>query len=128
MKKYLLIPLFATLSGCSALSTLIASSWDTNQSKVSIDIRQSIAQLDCANLQIGDVKRIQDQVQWLSLYNESKETIDISRVTAPLAVTVDEFYVHTQKNPTSKVYCELKRKILSEQALIVSKAIIRRNP
>ncbi len=129
-----MIKIFATISmaialtGCAAITSNIPSFWDDNQSAKIIDVRQSIAQLDCKQPHAPQVKRIADNIQWFDLYSESKglRQTDVRKLIAPMKETVDDFYKRSVEKEGSAAYCEAKKKIMSAQAEKAASAVLSR--
>ena len=128
MKHVLAVAAFTlVLQGC-ALHSIIPSFWDDNQSAAMIDVRQSINQLNCAEPQAPQVKRIKDKLEWFDLYSESKgmQQNDVRALTKPMQETVDDFYKRSVDKEGSKVYCEAKKKILQTQASKAAEGVLGR--
>jgi len=125
MKKLLAIAIcIIGLSGCSSLGNLIPSKWDDNQAKAVIDIRQSAANFDCAGDQKAQLVALGNQVQWFNLYAESKGTADMAKLNDVFATTVKEYQDRVKAGPVSPLYCDLKKKIMVQQADIMAKAVL----
>lgn len=118
--KAIILALALSLSGC-ALVDKIPSRWDVNQAKVTTDLRQVTHNFDCKGDQRAQLKVIAEQVQWFDLYSESKGTKDVAKLTATMKDTVKEFQDRAQ--PVSPLYCDLKRKIMIQQADIIARAV-----
>lgn len=119
MKRLAVILMFTTLSGCSSLVDMIPSRWDVNQAKVTTDLRQATHNFDCKGDQRAQLKVIAEQVQWFELYSESKGTKDVAQLGKTLQATVKEFQDRAQ--PVSPLYCDLKKKLMIQQADIIAK-------
>ena len=119
--KALILILAIGLSGCAGLLEKIPSRWDVNQAKVTTDLRQSTHNFDCKGDQRAQLKVIAEQVQWFDLYAESKGTKDVARLTEIMKTTVKEFQDRAQ--PVSPIYCEIKRKLMIQQADIIAKTV-----
>ena len=124
MKKIILLVAFLSLTGCSSLTNLIPSKWDDNQSRAVIDIRQSAANFDCAGDQKAQLIALGNQVQWFNLYAESKGTADMAKLNDVFATTVKEYQDRIKTGPVSPLYCDLKKKIMVQQADIMAKAVL----
>jgi hypothetical protein len=118
----------AALSGCAAIKEQIPSFWDDNQSAKVIDIRQSVAQLDCKQPHAPQAKRIKDNIQWLHLYSESKgwRQNDVLRLIKPMEETVDDFYKRSTEKQGSEMYCEIKKKLMTTQSDSVASSVLGR--
>jgi hypothetical protein len=117
MKKLLLITLVA-LAGCA----YIPSGWDANQSKIATDMQQTTRQLDCTAPDAG-LAKLADEIQWFDLYAKAKGTADIAPLSATLLTTVTEFQDRKKKEAVSPFYCELKKKIMIQDADIIAKTV-----
>jgi hypothetical protein len=132
MKKSLAIAVVAMfLSGCSTVSTVkgwIPSFWDDNQSAKIVDVRMSVEKLDCSQDQLLQVVKIRDDLQWFQLYSQSKgwRQADVLRVIKPMQETVDDMYKRAKDQQGSKLYCELKKKVMQSQAERAASAILGR--
>lgn len=117
---------FIFLVGCSAIKDKLPSFWDDNQSRIVIDIRQAVIDLDCKKThapQVADIKRHMD---WLILYSQIKDTRDIIRLVKPMNDTVNDFYDRSMTKQGSEAYCTMKKKILDTQSSTVAKAVLGR--
>jgi hypothetical protein len=129
MKRYLIIPLLAlTLSGCATVKEWIPSFSDPNQSARIIDVRQSVAQLDCKQDHTPQVKKIKDNLQWFVFYSESKgwRQNDVLKLVKPMQETVDDFYKRSLDKQGTETYCEIKKKIMTTQADKAAGAVLGR--
>jgi hypothetical protein len=130
MKKILAIFAFALLSGCAGLTGLIPSFWDDNQSSRIISVRLDIERLDCKVQQKPQVIKIRDDLVWFRLYSESKggRQADVLALTKPMSETVEDWYkrVNAEGHRDNPIYCELKKKVLTEQSTRAAKAILGR--
>ena len=125
MKKLLLIAVLL-LSGCGTLSDLkdqIPSFWDGNQSVVVTDMQQIARHIDCT----GDVKpQLHDlfmKVEWYDLYANTKGTKDMAKLDQVMLTTIKEFQDRVAQGPVSPMYCDMKKKILIQQADIIAKTV-----
>lgn len=106
---------------------MLPSFWDDNQSKKIIDVRQSVAHLNCTQSHLPQVKKIHDQLEWFQLYSESKGFLqnDVLAVIKPMQETVEEFYKRSAgKDQGSVPYCEMKKKILIKQSAMAASAVM----
>jgi flagellar basal body L-ring protein FlgH len=128
MKKLLLISLLVTLSGCSTIKSWVPSFSDPNQSARIVDVRQSVAQLDCKQEHAPQVKRIKDNLQWFQLYSESKgwRQNDVLQLIKPMQESVDDFYKRSLDKQGSETYCEIKKKLLTTQSTKAAEAVLGR--
>ena len=116
------------MSGCSTVKEWVPSFSDTNQSASIIDVRLSVARLDCAQPQLVQVERIRDHIEWFELYSESKgwRQADVRRVVAPMKATVEDMYARVAVKDGSKTYCEMKKTVMQEQAARAAQVILGR--
>jgi hypothetical protein len=125
MKQLLLIALLA-LNGCSTLSDLkdqIPSRWDSNQSVVVTDIQQLVRHIDCSqdiNPQLHDLFM---RVEWYDLYATTKGTKDMAKLDAVMLNTIKEFQDRVAQGPVSPLYCDMKKKVLIQQADIIATTV-----
>jgi hypothetical protein len=132
MKKSITIAVVAlSLSGCSTMSTVkgwIPSFWDDNQSAKIVDVRMSVEKLDCTQDQLPQVSKIRDDLKWFELYSQSKgwRQADVLRVIKPMQETVDDMYKRAKEQQGSKMYCELKKKVMQSQSERAAKAVLGR--
>lgn len=134
MKKIILSLFLAfSLSGCIALaglSTLLPSSWDANQSAAITDIQQKSKRIDCKSdvtLLKKHLSSLDERVEWLIIYSESKKTNDIFNMTNVYNQTLKDMIKRVETKSISNSYCENKKTILVEQSYIISKALQGRN-
>jgi hypothetical protein len=129
MKKILaIIAVSFAVTGCASIQSLIPSFWDDNQSRAIIDVRQSVAQLNCEQEHAPQVKRIKDNLQWFELYSDSKgkRQQDVIRLVAPMKETVDDFYKRSTEKQGTKTYCEIKKKVMILQSDKAASAVLGR--
>lgn len=134
MKKIILSLFLAfSLSGCIALaglSTLLPSSWDVNQSAAITDIQQKSKRINCKS-EITLLKKhldsLDERVEWLIIYSESKKTDDIFNMANVYNQTLKDMIKRVETKSISNSYCENKKTILVEQSYIISKALQGRN-
>lgn len=134
MKKIILsLFLAVSLSGCIALaglSTLLPSAWDVNQSAVITDIQQKSKRINCKSevtLLKKHLDSLDERVEWLIIYSESKQTIDIFNMANVYNQTLKDMIKRVETKSISNSYCENKKTILVEQSYIISKALQGRN-
>jgi hypothetical protein len=113
------------LSGCATVQTWIPSFWDDNQSHYITEVRLSVERLDCQQPQVSQVTRIAEDLRRFELYSQAKGTLqkDVLRVIEPMQSTVKEW---SQRGEGSKTYCEIKKKLLTQQGERASKVILGR--
>ena len=124
MKKLLLTScVVLSLSGCSTIMEYIPSSWDVNQAKVITDIQQQSRNFDCKADLAPQIKRLSQDVEWFDIYSKTKPTRDIAKLNGTLTDTVKELQERVSKGPVSPLYCDLKKKIIQQQADILAKSV-----
>jgi hypothetical protein len=134
MKKIILSLFLAfSLSGCIALagiSALLPSGWDANQSAAITDIQQKSKRINCKN-EVTVLKKhldsLDERVEWLIIYSETKKTDDIFNMTNVYNQTLKDMIKRVETKSISNSYCENKKTILVEQSYIISKALQGRN-
>jgi adenine specific DNA methylase Mod len=111
------------LTGCSSLKDYWPSRWDANQSKAVTDIQQTTRNFDCKGDIASQSKVLADQVQWLDIYSQSKDTRDIAKITSNMNDTVKELRERSSKGAVSPLYCDLKKKIIIQQADMIAHTV-----
>jgi len=125
MKRLLLIALLA-LSGCSTLSDLkdqIPSFWDGNQSVVVTDMQQLTRHIDCTTDLKPQLHDLFMRVEWYDLYANTKGTKDMAKLDQVMLTTIKEFQDRASAGPISPMYCDMKKKILIQQADIIAQTV-----
>lgn len=123
MKRLLIVCAFFALTGCSTIMEYIPSSWDVNQAKVITDIQQQSRNFDCKADLAPQVNKLVQDVEWFDIYSKTKPTRDIAKLNGTLTTTVKEFQERVAKGPVSPIYCDLKKKIIQQQADILAKSV-----
>jgi hypothetical protein len=115
------------LTGCASITSVIPSFWDDNQSSRIIDVRLAVDRVDCVNALPG-VSRVRDDIEWFRLYSTSKGVLqkDVLAVIQPMQETAEDWYKRTQGGTASKVYCELKKSVMQQQAQRAASAVLGR--
>jgi hypothetical protein len=128
MNKLFAILSLIMLSGCASVVGWIPSFNDSNQSAKITDVRMAVDALDCARPQYVQVKRIQDELRWFELYSESAgiRNQDVIRVIKPMQATVGDFAKMVHDKDGSRVYCDLKKRAMQEQASRAATVILGR--
>ena len=124
MKNIIFILTIVGLQGCSTVQSVkdwIPSRWDVNQAKVVTDLRQQTHNFDCKQDQTAQLKAISANLQWFHLYSDSKDTKDVNKLLDTMRSTVKEFSDRPQ--PVSAIYCDLKKKLMIQQADIAAKTV-----
>jgi PBP1b-binding outer membrane lipoprotein LpoB len=123
MTRLLLILTFLSLTGCASVMEYIPSSWDANQAKVITDIQLQARHIDCKADLAPQIKRLSQDVEWFDIYAKTKPTRDINKLTGTITETVKELQDRVAKGPVSPLYCDLKKKIIQQQADILAKSV-----
>ena len=123
MKRLLLIIAFLSLTGCASIMEMIPSGWDVNQSKVITDIQLQVRHFDCKTDLAPQVNKLAQDVEWFDIYAKTKPTRDIAKLTGTITDTVKELQERVAKGPVSPLYCDLKKKIIQQQADILAKSV-----
>ena len=130
MKKLFAILSIALLQGCAGITGLIPSFWDDNQSARIISVRLDIERVDCKTAQLPQVAKIRDDLAWFKMYSESKggRQADVILLTKPMTETVEDWYkrASTEGHKDNPIYCDLKKRVLTEQSQRAAKAILGR--
>ena len=126
MKTLLAALSFALLTGCSTVIGWIPSFNDANQSARITDVRLAVDALDCAQAQHPQAVAISRELRWFELYSQSKglRQQDVQRIIEPIQGTAKEW--RARGDGGSRVYCEIKKRILTEQAARAATAILGR--
>lgn len=123
MKKLIAILTLVVLSGCSTILDYIPSGWDANQAKVITDIQLEVRHFDCKADLKPQVDQLARDVEWFDIYAKTKPTRDIAKLTGTITNTVKELQDRVAKGPVSPMYCDLKKKILQQQADILAGSV-----
>jgi hypothetical protein len=125
MSKLYVVCVVVLLSGCATVQSWIPSFWDANQSARITDVQLTVDRLNCAGDQLTQVTRIRDDLRWFELYSRSKGTVqqDVLKVIAPMQETVEDMYKRNTEGRGSVVYCELKKRIMQQQAARAAAAV-----
>ena len=126
MKKIILLAVFLTLSGCANVMTMIPSKWDDNQAKAITDIQQDARRFDCKGNLVAQLNKLDLEIEWFDIYAQTKPTRDVNKLTETLTTTVKEFQDRAAKGPVSPLYCDLKKKIIQQQADIIAAGVMGR--
>jgi hypothetical protein len=125
--RILTLLLVIALGGCASISSVVPSFWDDNQSARIVDVRLAVARVDCVNALPG-VSRVRDDIEWFRLYSTSKGALqkDVLAVIEPMQATAEDWYTRTVSGTSSKVYCELKKSVMQQQAQRAASAVLGR--
>ena len=123
MKKLLTVLAFLSLTGCASIMEMIPSRWDVNQAKVITDIQQQALRFDCKGDQTAQINELAKSVEWFDIYAKTKPTRDISKLTGTMDTTIHEYQERLKTGPVSPLYCDLKKKIIKQQADILAGSV-----
>jgi PBP1b-binding outer membrane lipoprotein LpoB len=123
MKKLIAMLALVALTGCSTIMEYIPSSWDVNQARSITDIQQQVRNFDCKADLAPQVNRLARDIEWFDIYAKTKPTRDIAKLTGTITDTVKELQDRVAKGPVSPLYCDLKKKIIQQQADILAKSV-----
>ena len=123
MKRLLIACVLVALSGCASIMEYIPSSWDVNQARSITDIQQQVRHFDCKADLAPQVNQLARNVEWFDIYSQTKPTRDINKLTGTIKDTVKELQERVAKGPVSPLYCDLKKKIIQQQADILAKSV-----
>lgn len=130
MRKLFTLCLILALQGCAGMNiySVIPSFWDDNQSARIIDVRQMVDSMDCAQPVLAQAQAVSRELRWFELYSESKgkRQQDVLVLIAPMQASVGDLVKRAEQGAVSKPYCEIKRKILQEQARAAASAVLGR--
>ena len=123
MKRLLVVLAFLSLAGCSTVKEWIPVRWDANQSNAITTIQQTTRNFDCKADIAQQAKGLSSQIQWFMIYSESKPTRDVIGPVGHMNDTVKELVDRSSKGPVSPVYCEIKKKLMIQQADMVAHTV-----
>jgi len=125
MKTLAAILTALTLTGCATVQSWIPSFWDDNQSNYIIDVRINTEQINCDQPQLPQVQALGQSLRRFELYSQAKGTLqkDVLRVIEPMQTSVKEWQ---DRKEVSKTYCEIKKKLLTQQGERASRVILGR--
>ena len=123
MKKLLVVLAFLSLTGCASIMEMIPSGWDANQAKVITDIQLEVRHFDCKADLKPQVDQLAKDVEWFDIYSQTKPTRDINKLTGTIKDTVKELQERVAEGPVSPLYCDLKKKIIQQQADILAGSV-----
>jgi PBP1b-binding outer membrane lipoprotein LpoB len=124
MKRLIAIAIVTLgLTGCASIMEYIPSGWDVNQAKVITDIQQRARHFDCKADLKPQVDQLAKDVEWFDIYAKTKPTRDIAKLTGTMTNTVNELQDRVSKGSVSPLYCDLKKKIIQQQADILAKSV-----
>jgi outer membrane biogenesis lipoprotein LolB len=123
MKRLLVVLTFLSLTGCASIMEMIPSRWDNNQAKVVTDIQQDARRFDCKGDVASQLASLEKSIEWFDIYAQTKPTKDIAKLTETLGKTVKEMQDRVKAGPVSPLYCDLKQKIIKQQADILAGSV-----
>ena len=123
MKKLLVVVAILSLTGCASVMEMIPSRWDVNQARVITDIQLQVRHFDCKADLAPQVNKLAQDVEWFDIYAKTKPTRDIAKLTGTITETVKELQDRVKAGPVSPMYCDLKKKIIQQQADILAGSV-----
>jgi len=125
MKLFTALIIAVSLTGCATVQSWIPSFWDDNQSAYITEARLSVERVNCALPQLPQVLTLSEDLRRFQLYSEAKGALqqDVLRVIEPMQTTVREW---RDRGEGSRVYCEIKKKLLAQQGERAAKVILGR--
>ena len=123
MKKLVAIIMLISLTGCASVMEMIPSRWDVNQARVITDIQQQSRRFDCKADQTSQLNELAKSVEWFDIYAKTKPTRDIAKLTGTVTATVKEYQDRLKTGPVSAMYCDIKLKIIKQQADILAGSV-----
>jgi TolA-binding protein len=129
MKLLAAVLVSVTLSGCAAVGAITSffpSKWDPNEAAAITDIRQQVRQLDCSDQTKlrQQMTTLQQRVDWLELYSDSRKNEDILKITKLFEITLKGM---SDRKEMSKFFCESKVKIMIKESDAIATAAQGRN-
>jgi hypothetical protein len=86
-------------------------------------MQQMTRHIDCT----GDLKTqlhsLFMKVEWYDIYATTKNTRDMAKLDQVMLTTIREFQERVDKGPVSPIYCDMKKKVLIQQADIIAKTV-----
>ena len=123
MKKLIAVVAFLSLTGCASIMDMIPSRWDVNQAKSITDIQQQAIRFDCKGDQVAQINALEQNIEWFDIYAKTKPTRDIAKLTGTMDKTIQEYQERLKTGPVSPLYCDLKKKIIKQQADILAGSV-----
>ena len=123
--KRLILVLAVMLAGCSTVKEWVPSFWDDNQSNYIVQARVDVLQIDCSKPQAPQIALVARDLEVFMIYSDAKGSLqaDVIRVVEPMKSTVDEW---VKRGEGSKMYCQLKKDLLTQQGERASRVILGR--
>jgi len=107
------------LTGCS----MVPSFWDDNESRLAVDVRFAVSEIDCSGEYQEQVVNVKNKVDLFAMYSESRGSDDIGEIVSSMQETVDGFY---EDNSNNTFFCNMKKKILIKQSAEIADAVMGR--
>lgn len=123
MKKLLVVLALTALTGCASVKEWIPVRWDANQSYAITTIQQTTRNFDCKADIAQQSKQLAVQIEWFTIYSQSKPTRDVIGPIGHMNDTVKELVDRSSKGPVSPMYCEIKKKVMIQQADMVAHTV-----
>lgn len=123
MKKLVAAVAIVILTGCSTVKEWIPVRWDANQSQAITSIQQTTRNFDCKADIAQQSKALAGQIEWFTIYAQSKPTRDVIGPIGHMNDTVKELVERSAKGPVSPMYCEIKKKVMIQQADMVAHTV-----
>ena len=123
MKSIYATAMLVMLTGCGSVSQWIPVRWDANQSQAITTIQQSTRRFDCTGDVAVQSQSLARELEWFSIYAENKPTRDVIEPVKLMAKTVNELVERSAKGKVSPVYCDIKRKIMIDQANMIAHTV-----
>lgn len=116
MRALILAPALLILTSCSVLDT---SFYDSNESMLAVEVRHEVENMKCGPKTY--IFSVQETVNKLQLYTESKGSKDIYKLVSKMKETSDGL-----KEDMKPIFCSLKKKALQQQSKSIATAIMGR--
>lgn len=125
MRKLFTLLAVLALTACTTVQNWIPSFWDDNQSNYIVQAQVTVQRISCDQPQLPQLSQLSRELELFQAYSHAKGSLqkDVIRVVEPMKSTVDEWI---KRGEGSKTYCELKKKILTQQGERASKVILGR--
>jgi outer membrane biogenesis lipoprotein LolB len=123
MKRLLVLIAIISMTGCASILEKIPSRWDVNQAKVVTDIQQEARRFDCKGDLTVQLNELDKSVEWFDIYAQTKPTRDVAKLSGTLSKTIKEMQERVKAGPVSPLYCDLKQKIIKQQADILAGSV-----
>ena len=123
MKRLLVAFAFVSLAGCSTIQEWIPVRWDANQSQSITSIQQATRNFDCKGDIAQQSKQLAQQIEWFTIYADTKKTRDVIGPVGHMNDTVKELVDRSSKGPVSPMYCDIKKRLMVQQADMVAHTV-----